>query len=69
MGGRGQLAPFPVATFQPLTTLAAKRTNSKRYITVCVNSPTMVIFYNFPIFAANDVNDRLIAPGNGLGCP
>ena len=29
----------------------------------------MVIFYNFPIFAANDLNDRLIAPGNGLGCP
>ena len=26
VGGRGQLAPFPVATFQPLTTLAAKRT-------------------------------------------
>ena len=29
----------------------------------------MVIFYNFALFAANDVNDRLIAPGNGLGCP
>ena len=29
----------------------------------------MVVSYNFAVFAGNDVNDRLIAPGNGVGCP
>ena len=29
----------------------------------------MIISYNFTVFAANGVNDRLIVPGNGVGCP
>ena len=29
----------------------------------------MVVSYNFAVFAGNDVNDRLIVPGNGVGCP